>query len=540
MNIETITKFLYIWLAITLFFPFWAAWLLRRIKKLRQELTKQDMTTRHYEEMLYAAKDGYLTFSTYKKKEYQYCSRRLATLLNLKNGEKSTITEVFSVFEKTDIEKLNSLFRSLKNNGISFEILAQTKAGKHFLINGVRINSLDRRIDSNCLWFRDITKTTTFINRVTEEAFACRKQLEDFRILIDNLPCPVWLRDENLDIEIMNRRYLKLLGLKEFREVNKKNANLHDLGNTTNLLELAKTAHESNTPQKKQINMISDGDLKKYEITETPYYDASLKTSKTIGSLFDITEFDETKRNYRVYLDSHLDILSSLDTAFCIINIKHNFTFGNAAFLKLWNLPDNFLDEAPHYNLFLDTIRETKVLPEVADFKAYKEEENKAFDAITEQREDLLYMPDGRTIRRLRAPHPDGTIIAYEDITDRLAAERKLSDLISVQQGILDNLGDPIVIFTPALKLKYYNPAYLALWKITAAELDKQPSLKEFLDYQKNELPEIEDWNAFREDMQKHIVSCTAFTLKLKNKQRYNVSSIVLADTSLMMTYHKA
>jgi NRPS condensation-like uncharacterized protein len=32
--------------------------------------------------------------------------------------------------------------------------------------------------------------------------------------------------------------------------------------------------------------------------------------------------FDEAKRNYRVYLASHLDIFSSLDTAFCIINTK--------------------------------------------------------------------------------------------------------------------------------------------------------------------------------------------------------------------------
>jgi len=539
MEHTTLNIALKFWFTISLTLPFIIVWLYLRIIKIKEQLSKDDDTICHFEEMLYAAPIGYLTYSTYKNKIYQYCSRKLATVLNLKNGEKSTFNEVFGIFNHQDAEKLTFSFKNLRENGIHFEILAKTKDGKHFSITGTRINSADGNIDFNCLWFTDITKTTEFIDNVTEEGFSCRKKLENFRILIDNLPCPVWLRNEKQEITILNRSYLELLGLNDFKDVTPKNSILHDLGNTTNFLEIAKNAQESNTPQKKQINILSKGDLKKYELTETPYYDTSLKTSNTIGSLIDITEFDEAKRNYLVHLDLHLDILSSLDTAFCIINTKHNFTFANAAFLKLWNLPENFLDNSPHYNSFLDKIREQKILPEVSDFKAYKEEENRVFESLTEQREDLLYIPDGRTFRRLRAPHPDGTIIAYEDITDRLAAERKLGDLIAVQQGILDNVSDSVLIFSPALKLKYYNTTYLQQWHADAMTMDKQPSLKEVLDMQKDSLPEIEDWTAFRDDMQKHITMCSSFTLKLKNKQKLKVSPTILADTSLMLSYHK-
>lgn len=539
MTIETITTLLYIWLTITLPFPLIAIWLVRRVRRLKKDLFKQDFASRHYEEMLYAAKDGYLTYSLYKNKEYQYCSRRLATLLNLRNGELSTIAEIFNTFERSDTEKLNALFSSLKKNGISFETLAETKTKKTFVITGVRINSADSEINSNCLWFRDITQSTQYIERATDEALACRRRLEEFKILIDNLPCPVWLRKENLELSILNRRYLDLLGLKDFKDITPQNSVLRDLGNTTNLLQLAQTAKESNTPQKKQITVLTKGELKKFELTETPYYDSGLKTSHTIGALIDITPFDEAKRNYQVHLESHLEILSSLGTAFCIINNKHAFTFGNIAFLKLWNLPDNFLETAPRYSQFLDKLRELKSLPEVADFKTYKEDENKALDELTEQREDLLYIPDGRTFRRIRAPHPDGTIIAYEDISDRLAAERRLNDLLAVEQGILDNLETSVIIFSPTLKLKRYNTAYLKLWETTAPELDNLPSLREILDMQKPCLPEMEDWENFRENMQKHIASNTPFTLKLKNKQRLKVTSAILADTSLMITYHK-
>ena len=539
MSIETVTSFLYVWLSISLVFPAIAIWITHKNRTLKATLTKQNLANRYYEEMLYAAKDGYLTISSYKNKEYQYCSRRLATMLNLKNGENSTLPEIISVFNKEDADQISASFNRLKNTGLSFELIAKSKNDKIFTISGVRVNSSDSEVCSDCLWFQDITTVTTYINNVTNEAALCRQQLEDFRILIDNLPCPVWLRDNNLDISILNRKYLELLGLKEFKDINKDNINLHDLGNTTNLLDLAKNAKQSNNQQKKQINILSNGELKKYEITETPYYDSSLKTSHTIGSLIDITSFDEAKRNYQVHLDSHLDILSSLDTAFCIINTKHNFTFGNTAFLKMWNLPENFIENTPHYNLFLDKIREQKSLPEVSDFKVYKEEENKAFDAITEQKEDLLYIPDGRTFRRIRAPHPDGTIIVYEDITERLATTRKLNDLASIQQSILNNIYDSVVIFSPNMKLKAYNVAFLNQWQIQTNTLDNQPYLRDILDLQKTLLPEVENWNDFREDMLKHITSCTPFTLKLKNKQKFKVTPLILADSSLMITYHK-
>ena len=539
MRIETITQLLYIWLAISLTFPAIAFWLIYRLRKLKKDLAKEQHTSRHLEEMLYAAKDGYLTCSTYLQKEYQYCSRRLATLLNLKNGEKSTCLEIFNIFEPQDKEKLNVAFSLLKEKGCGFEIIARTKSKKTFVITGVRINSANQEINSDCLWFRDISQTTDYITDITNKVQSCQAQLEDFRILIDNIPYPVWLRDKDMNITILNRQYLHLLGLKSFKELNCSNSTLHDLGNATDLYELAKTARESNTLQKKQINILNDGDLKRFEITETPYYDSTLKTTHIIGSLTDITAFDEAKRNYRVHLDSHLDILSSLDTAFCIINTKHLFTFANNAFLNLWSLSDNFLDNSPHYNQFLDKIREAKILPEVSDFKAYKDEENKTFDALTEQKEDLLYIPDGRTFRRICAPHPDGTIIAYEDITERLATTRKLSELIDVQQNILNNITDSVVIFSPNLKLKYYNPAYLTIWNIKAPILDEMPSLKTLLDLQKEKLPEVEDWETFRDNMQQHITSCMPFTLKLKSKHTLKVTPVILPDTSLMITYHK-
>jgi PAS domain-containing protein len=540
MTIETLSTLLYVWLSLSLCFPVLAIWLIRRHRLLKKELIGKTQANLYYEEMLYAAKDGYLTLTTYKGKEYQYCSRRLSTMLNLKNGENSTLAEVLSLFDKPDADTLNLAFNTLKRNGLSFERILKSRNKKTFMVSGTRINSADAEISSNCLWFRDISATTAFIEKATNEADACREKVTDFRILIDNLPYPVWLRNSNLDVTILNKHYLKLLGLKDFKELRPSNSVLHDLGNTTNLLELAKNAKESNTAQKKQISILSEGELKNYEITEMPYYDSSLKTTHIIGSLIDITGFNEAKRNYQSYIDSHLEILSSMDTAFCILDSKHHFTFGNEAFLHLWGLPENFLDAAPHYNAFLDKIRESNTLPEVADFKIYKEEENKAFDNLinTGQLEDLLYIPDGRTIRRIRTMHSDGSIIAYEDISERLAAARNLGDIKAFQQSILDQITDSVIIFSPSLKLKSHNRAFRELWDLPETALKNNSSLRELLDLMETHLPELEDWSSFRDNMIHHITSCTPFALTLKNKQKIKVKPGLLADSSLMITFH--
>ena len=89
------------------------------------------------------------------------------------------------------------------------------------------------------------------------------------------------------------------------------------------------------------------------------------------------------------------------------------------------------------------------------------------------------------------------------------------------------------------LKLKTYNIAFLQLWELNPTALDTAPYLRDVLDLHKARLPEIENWETFREDMLKHITACTPFTLKLKNKQKISVTPAVLPDTSLMITYRR-
>ena len=102
------------------------------------------------------------------------------------------------------------------------------------------------------------------------------------------------------------------------------------------------------------------------------------------------------------------------------------------------------------------------------------------FAAVTAPGEDLLHLPDGRSLRRIRAPHlKGGLIFAYEDITDRLTARREYNALMNVQQEILNSIEEAVLIFASNGRLQFYNQAYVNLWDADEIMLQKEPSFAE-------------------------------------------------------------
>ena len=177
------------------------------------------------------------------------------------------------------------------------------------------------------------------------------------------------------------------------------------------------------------------------------------------------------------------------------------------------------------------------MLPPVPDIKNYKQEEMSIFGGLLETKEDLLHLPDGRTIRRLRTPHPNGVIFAFEDVSDRLATMRRLNDLMSMQQNILDNLTDSVLIFGPNQRLKFYNRAYLKLWGLDFDKLQDEPKLEEVIGLQKLFFSNIDSWDSFKKSMLDNIISGRRFNLLRDDNKTLYVSPLIFYDGSVMVTY---
>ncbi len=518
------------------------AWLQTKIYKYKRKVYFIKRDKDRVNELLWTTKDGYFCFiypdeklSRNTQKIMGKCSRRLAVLLDLKNGTTADFNEVCEAFYKDDAQLLKKYVSLLQQDGLAFEDMLSMKGGKRFMcVYGNRIQSADGNSYGDIIWFRDVSAEAAHMVKLENEKNTVLNTLKQYENMIDGIDTPVWLRDENLRLAIVNKKYVEYTGKNTKTDVLRQNTEITKAIPRT----LASTAQKTKKIQKKPFKMVRSGNLYHYVLYENPYFTGdTLDQIGTVGYLIDHTELENAKLNFELNQNSHLEILGVLGTAFAIFDEKTNLYFYNTSFRQLWNLDVEFLEKKPSYMQFIETIQQRKMLPSAPDFKAFKNDEMSVFSGLWKPREDMLHLPDGRTIHRFRMPHPNGVIFAFEDVSDRLAVMRRLNDLTEMQQGILDNLTDAVIIFGPNQRLKFYNRAYLKLWSLDYDKMQDEPKMEDIIAYQKLFFSNIPDWNNFRQTMFSMIMEGRKFTLTRDDNAEINVSPQIFYDGSVMLTY---
>ena len=519
-----------------------------RTYRLRRKIYFIKRDRERCNELLFTAKDGYFCFvyPDQKVKDPQKniigkCSRRLAVMLGLKNGTTASFEEVSDMFHKDDARILKKYAELLRQEGHTFEDMLSTKNGnRRVCVYGNRVNGSDNNLYCDVIWFRDVTPQTDKIALLEEERQKVENELKQFENMIDGLNYPLWLRDENLNLIAVNKKYMEFSGLNNKADVLKNSVELSNSQGELVAKKVAAAAQKNTKLQRKSFNMIRNSDLYNYELQENPYYIGdSMDKTGTVGCLIDNTELEKLKRGFERNQNNHLEILGTLGTAFAIFDDKMNLFFYNKSFQNLWGMDADFLDTHPSYSQFFDVAREHNMLPPKPNFKAYREDELSVFGNLWETKEDLLHLPDGRTIRRFRSPHPNGVIFAFEDISDRLATTRRLNELTGMQKSILDNLNDAVIILGANQHLKLYNKAYLKMWSIDRDKMQDEPKLDSLLAAQKLFFSNIDNWKEFKQNMIANITEGRKFELNRDDDAHIEVSPIVFYDGSIMITYTK-
>ena len=517
-----------------------------KIYKYKRKIYFIKRERERHSEMLWTAKDGYFCFvhpdekiNDSQKHIQEKCSRRLAVMLNLKSGTTANFAEVCEVFYKDDAQLLKKYTTLLQQEGLAFEDMLSLKGGKRFMcVYGNRIHDADGNLYGDVIWFRDVSAEALQMLAAENEKNTVLDLIKQYENMIDGVDFPMWLRDENLQLKIVNKKYVEYTGKDSKDEVLQQNAEINNNKGEAVAKTLAQAAQKAQKRQKKSTHIVHNGRVYNFGVYENPYFTGdTLDKIGTVGYLADSTELEQAKRNFRLNQNNHLEILGALGTAFAIFDDKTNLYFYNASFRQLWNLDAEFLEKTPTYLQFIETIRQRKMLPPVPDFKAFKNDELSVFSGLWKGRDDLLHLPDGRTIHRFRMPHPNGVIFAFEDVSDRLATMRRLNDLTSIQQGILDNLTDSVLIFGPNHRLKFHNRAYLKLWSLDFAKLQDEPKLEDTIEHQKLFFSNIDDWESFKQTMLNTILEGRKFTLSRDDNTTISVSPQIFYDGSIMLTY---
>jgi PAS domain-containing protein len=289
----------------------------------------------------------------------------------------------------------------------------------------------------------------------------------DHQAILEALPIPVWLRDENLRLRWANEAFVNIVGASSLEQA-------ATLGSPLDRAErdLALAARDAATPVTAKRYAVVQGDRRALSLSSHP-----LPEGMIVGAAVDLTSGAEERGRLHPDADGYVHALNQLPLAIAIFGADRRLVFSNREYARLWTLEKDWLATQPTEGEILDRLRELRLLPEQRDFAAWKRDRLKIFDA-RRVAEDLWHLPNGVALRVVARPRPSGGLLyMFDDVSQQLRQEASHNALIKVQRATLDTLQEGVAVFGTDGRLRLHNAAFARHWRLTDAELDDSPHL---------------------------------------------------------------
>jgi signal transduction histidine kinase len=360
------------------------------------------------------------------------------------------------------IDDANAMVRAvekLRAHGESFSRSLTTTDGRQIEAEG-------RAIAGRAVMkLRDVSGVERKLTELKGAHAALKTEADALRALIEALPSPVWLRDAAGTLAFVNPAYARAVEAADAASAMARGLELVD----RTALERASAAGGSATVR---LPTVVAGQHRSLDVIE-------VATARgRAGIAIDATDV-ETLRGELVRLaDAHRRTLDQLATGVATFGADQKLAFYNTAYRSLWGFEAEFLDQGPTDSAVLDRLRNDRKLPEQRDFRQWKTELHAAYRA-REAQVHVWHLPDGRTMRVVATPHPEGGVTyLFHDVSERLDLERRFDALISVQGETLENLNEALAVFGSDGRVRLFNPAFTRMWRIDAAVLRERPHIE--------------------------------------------------------------
>ena len=361
--------------------------------------------------------------------------------------------------------KAQALERSvdaLRATGEGFSMPLVTLAGQTIEAEGRAIGGLA------VLRLRELSGVMRELAELNARHEKLAGEFQSLRTLIEAIPSPVWIRDVTDSLVFVNSAYAHAVDARDPEDA---------LARQVELLKRAARDEAGRIRATGQaylgrVPAIAAGVRRSLDVIDVP----TPKGSAGIG--IDATEAEAMRTELQRLGDAHRRTLDQLATGVAIFAANQRLTFYNAAYRSMWELDPGFLDQGPTDSAVLEQLRATRRLPEQQDFRQWKASLQEAY-RTTEARDHLWHLPDGRTLRVVTTPNPQGGVTyLFEDVTERLDLERRYDALIRVQRETLDNLAEAVAVFGSDGRLRLHNPAFARMWQLAPQTLAERPHIE--------------------------------------------------------------
>lgn len=326
------------------------------------------------------------------------------------------------------------------------------------------------------VWVFDFTESHAEMARLRAAAARATGDFAALVGLIEAAPMPMWFRDAELKLQLVNQAYVDAVGALGAAEVVQGQIELLEPEDGRSPAEIARTSLESQSASERIVASTIHGARRTLRVSDLP-----LGQEGVAGYAIDIEEQQQVEREFRAFRDATRALLDQLSVGVALFDAEERLTFANRPFRRLFSLTDDAVEAHTPFERFLAEARDRSRTPEVRDFPEWRRE-RAAWFGMRESVEEPWPLPGGTHLRVVAQPMPDGGLVLItEDRTESLALSAVRDTLLRTRTATLDSLFEALAIFAPDGSVQLWNRSFAGTWGLSTELLDKHPSADELL-----------------------------------------------------------
>lgn len=325
------------------------------------------------------------------------------------------------------------------------------------------------------LWVSDATDAQQALARARVERDEAMAAFEALSGLIEAAPFPMWFREPDLRLALVNGAYVRAVEAASATRVIDEGIELCEPVAGVSATDAAEAARAAGAAQMRTVPVTIEGERRIMRVVDIPLAPQGGRPIGIAGYAIDIQELESERGAHRRFVDTQRELLDRLSAAVAQFGPDQALVFANQPFRRLFALSADDVGESPPFARLLDLWREGGRTPEVRDYPEWRQAHVGWF-ARAEASEEEWLLRDGTHLHVVAQPTPDGGLLLIaEDRTEQVQLAGARDTLLRVRTATFDNLFEAIAVFAPDGRLHLWNQRFRRLWGIDEATLAAHP-----------------------------------------------------------------
>ena len=376
------------------------------------------------------------------------------------------------------LAELSAAVRRTQKTGAPFRMVI-TPAGSRRSLS-LRGHLADPQVSPGgaaLVWVFDFSESEGELVALREEATRARSDFTALVGLIEAAPMPMWFRDRQGRLRLVNRAYVSAVQGESAEAVVADGTELIESVDGLTAAQVAVQAADKHLPIERMVAATISGERRTLRVSDLPLSEAGIA-----GYAVDIEDMEELARSFRAFREAQRSMLDQLSAGVAQFDAARQLVFANQPFQRIFALKPAALLDPPPFERLLDMARDGGRVPEARDFPAWRRERAGWFRQ-SEPTEEFWPLADGTHLRVVAQPMPDGGLMLIaEDQTEQLRLSASRDTLLRTRTATFDSLFESLGVFAPDGKMQLWNRRFAQDWGLDAEFLDTHPKIDRLLE----------------------------------------------------------